>query len=67
MTIHERVPYPGIDVLVTDGKEVWIGDYSPLRNKRDGYWAVVYDGAPPFDSTEITHWMHFPEPPKQNT
>jgi hypothetical protein len=59
------LPKDDENVLVTDGKEVWIGDYNSKRNPRDGKWAVVYNGAPPFDSTEIIAWTYFPSVPPE--
>jgi hypothetical protein len=62
------VPPDDEDVLVTDGKEVWIGDYNSKRRERDGgKWAVVYNGAPPFDSTNIIAWMFKPSIPPELT
>lgn len=61
------LPKDDENVLVTDGKDVWIGDYNSKRNPRDGKWAVVYNGAPPFDSTEIIAWMFFPSVPPELT
>lgn len=61
------LPKDDENVLVTDGKEVWIGDYNSKRNPRYGKWAIVYNGAPPFDSTEIIAWTFFPSvPPELN-
>jgi len=53
------------NVLVTNGKEVWIGDFSSKRDKRYGQWAVIYNGAPPFDSTEIIAWTYLPSIPPE--
>lgn len=58
-----QFPPDGLDVLVSDGKEVWIGDYNRKRSDRDGKWAVVYNGAPPFSSTEIIMWKFKPKLP----
>lgn len=52
------------NVLVTDQINVWIGDYSHNRERRQGGWAVVYDGAPSVNSEDITHWMELPHPMK---
>lgn len=61
------LPKDDESVLVTDGREVWIGDYNSKRHPRDGKWAVVYNGASPFDSTEIIAWTFFPSvPPELN-
>jgi hypothetical protein len=64
ISVKERLPveYIGLYLLVTNGIEVWIGDYDP-RPKPKERWGVVYNGAPPFDSTEITHWMPMPPAP----
>lgn len=58
-----QFPPDNLDVLVSDGKEVWIGDYNRNRSERDGKWAIVYNGAPPFDSTEIIMWKFKPSLP----
>lgn len=61
------VPKDDEDVLVTDGKSVWVGDYNSKRDVRHGKWAVMYNGAPPFDSTEIIAWRFMPSiPPELN-
>jgi hypothetical protein len=64
ISVKERSPvkYVGLYLLVTNGIEVWIGDYVPTHKPKER-WGVVYNGAPPFDSTEITHWMPLPSPP----
>lgn len=54
------LPTDNYDVLVTDGKDVWVGDYNSKRSERDGKWAVLYNGAPPFDSTDIIAWTFMP-------
>lgn len=56
-------PPDGEDVLVTDGKAVWIGDYSSKRKPSDP-WSIVYNGAPPFDSTDIIAWCFKPHVPE---
>jgi hypothetical protein len=62
------VPPDDEDVLVTDGKKVWIGDYNSKRRERDGgKWALVYNGAPPFDSTKIIAWQFMPDVPPELT
>ena len=62
----KRPPSHGGDVLVTNGADVWIGDYDYRRREIDGgKWAVVWNGAPPFDSTDITHWQELPNPPQK--
>lgn len=53
-------------VLVTDGKEVWLGDYNANRSARDGKWALVYDGCVRFDSRNIIAWTFMPTPPFLN-
>lgn len=59
---------PEIDemVLVTDGKDVWMGTLN-LMNRPFGSiiheWSVVYDGNPPFRSTQIIAWMPKPSIP----
>jgi uncharacterized protein YukE len=65
--VSTSTPKDDENVLVTDGKDVWIGDYNSKRHPRDGKWAVVYNGAPPFDSTKIIAWTFFPSvPPELN-
>lgn len=43
-------------VLVTNGTDVWLGDWSGKS------WGVVYNGAPPFEATDIKKWMLLPDP-----
>lgn len=56
----ERKPRHENNVLITDQKEVWIGDYS--KRRKDSGWAVVYDGSIHIPSEDVTHWMELPKP-----
>lgn len=60
----KQKPSHSNNVLVTDQINVWIGDYSHSRQRGQGGWAVVYDGAPAVNSEDITHWMELPDPMK---
>jgi hypothetical protein len=57
----ERKPVCGTHVLVTDQKDLWIGECT----MRAGIiqWALVFDGAPPFLSEDVTHWAYYPKLP----
>lgn len=62
------LPKKGEPVLVTDGKSVWMGEI--CHTERRGAmpfkeWSLVYDGAPPFKSTEVIAWMFMPYVPKE--
>lgn len=59
------VPKDDENVLVTNGIDVWIGDYNSKRRERDGKWALVWNGAPPFDSREIIAWQFMPSVPPE--
>lgn len=65
ISIKEKLPLNGDSyLLVTNGRDVWLGDFDPRPHVRQNEkWGVVYNGAPPFDSTEITHWMPLPPLP----
>jgi hypothetical protein len=54
---QDRLPDDDICVLIAmaDG-EVWTGFYDP-----DGWHYVSADPV----GSEVTHWSHFPEPPKK--
>jgi hypothetical protein len=52
-------PPDGENVLVTDGKAVWMGDYDSKSRSKDK-WGVVFDGAPPFGSESIIAWQFLP-------
>lgn len=62
------VPKDCEDVLVTNGKLVWVGDYNSKRREQDGgKWAVVYNGSSPFESTDIIAWTYMPSVPPELT
>ena len=65
--VGTSLPKDNENVLVTDGNEVWVGDYNSKRDQRYGKWAVVYNGSSPFDSTEIIAWMFMPSIPAELT
>ena len=58
INVKECLPDHPNYVLVTDQKNVWIGEYSSRR------WSVVYNGSPPVESNDITGWMELPHPIK---
>ena len=63
ISVTERLPEKGEEVLVFDTRENWIG-FAWLRP--DETWtALGFDF--PFDSGEVTHWMPLPEPPEEVT
>ena len=60
ISVTERLPEKGEEVLVFDTRENWTG-FAWLRP--DETWtALGFDF--PFDLGEVTHWMPLPEPPK---
>lgn len=64
------LPKKGEEVLVTNGKDVWMG--SICHTERRGAmpfkeWSLVYDGSPPFSSTEVIAWMFKPYVPPELT
>ena len=60
ISVTERLPEKGEEVLVFDTRENWIG-FAWLRP--DETWtALGFDF--PFDLGEVTHWIPLPEPPK---
>jgi len=54
------LPEVGEQVLVTNGKDVWLGEVGHYgqRSKR---WSVVYDGAPLVQDHEIVAWIYKPD------
>lgn len=50
------VPEEDEEVLVTDGKRVWTDIW---------VWCDAYSCGWESDASSITHWMPFPEPPKE--
>ena len=62
--ISTDIPDNTDDVLITNGKSVWIGNYNSNRNSEDK-WAVVYDGDPPFKSHNIIAWKYMPHIPSK--
>ena len=60
ISVTERLPEKGEDVLVFNTRENWTG-FAWLRP--DETWtALGFDF--PFDLGEVTHWMPIPQPPK---
>ena len=60
ISVRDRLPEKGEEVLVFDTRENWIG-FAWLRP--DETWtALGFDF--PFDLGEVTHWMPLPNPPK---
>ena len=60
ISVTERLPEKGEEVLVFDTRENWTG-FAWLRP--DETWtALGFDF--PFDLGEVTHWMPLPQPPK---
>ena len=60
ISVTERLPEKGEEVLVFDTRENWTG-FAWLRP--DETWtALGFDF--PFDLGEVTHWMTLPQPPK---
>ena len=60
ISVTERLPEKGEEVLVFDTRENWTG-FAWLRP--DETWtALGFDF--PFDFGEVTHWMPLPQPPK---
>ena len=61
ISVEERLPEVGIDVLVTDGSDVCISHQvryvSPTE--RFTFWSR--------DDLDLTHWMPLPEAPKEVT
>lgn len=51
-------PPIGLYVIVTNEIDVWLGEWNGKE------WGVVYNGAPPFDSSDIVKWMLPPHPIK---
>ena len=60
ISVRDRLPEKGEEVLVFDTRENWTG-FAWLRP--DETWtALGFDF--PFDLGEVTHWMPIPQPPK---
>ena len=60
ISVRDRLPEKGEEVLVFDTRENWTG-FAWLRP--DETWtALGFDF--PFDLGEVTHWMPLPEKPK---
>ena len=60
ISVDDRLPEKGEEVLVFDTRENWTG-FAWLRP--DETWtALGFDF--PFDLGEVTHWMPLPQPPK---
>ena len=63
ISVTERLPEKGQEVLVFDTRENWTG-FAWLRP--DETWtALGFDF--PFDLGEVTHWMPMPNPPEEDT
>ena len=63
ISVTERLPEKGEEVLVFNTRENWTG-FAWLRP--DETWtALGFDF--PFDLGEVTHWMPLPQPPEEDT
>ena len=49
-----------VEVIGFDGESVYIGQFKTY--KYDGHW-TFFDGN--YFRDDVTHWMHLPEPPKE--
>lgn len=61
LTAVDGQSFATVDVLVTDGERVFSTEFKAGGIPRawtefDGYGAIA--------RSQITHWMHFPKPPK---
>lgn len=57
--VEERLPDPGQTVTVCDVREEWVGCFTYVGG---GEWTDNYIC---FSTSDVTHWMPLPEPPKQ--
>ena len=60
ISVDERLPEKGEEVLVFDTRENWTG--FAWLNPDETWTALGFDF--PFDLGEVTHWMPLPQPPK---
>lgn len=58
--VTERLPENGQVVIVCDIRENWTGCW---EYRYGGEWA---DNYLTFSTSDITHWMPIPEPPREN-
>lgn len=66
--VTERMPEPNVDVLIWGPAFTWsdVGEWIPEQDDiyghlDAGWWTVdAYDGR---IKGEVTHWMHYPDPP----
>jgi hypothetical protein len=64
INVKEKLPINEDYVLITDGKDVWVGTYENSGYRERKAWGQAYVGCSMVDDTKITHWMRLPQPPK---
>jgi len=62
ISVKERLPLTDEYVLITDGIEVWVGNYERSGYRGRSQWGQAYIGCSMVDVTEITHWQPLPKP-----
>lgn len=67
ISVKERLPEERTMVLIVDGGEVSVGQYSPTEYHPTGWWDYLstdINGCE-VECHNVTHWMPLPEPPKE--
>src|SRR5690606_30090438 len=63
ISVKERLPLTDEYVLITDGIEVWVGNYERSGYRGRSQWGQAFIGCSMVDDTEITHWQPLPSKP----
>lgn len=63
ISVKSKLPLNENYVLITDGKEVWVGTYENSGYRERKSWGQAYVGCSMVDDTKITHWMPLPPAP----
>lgn len=65
ISIVDDMPEENVDVLVTDGADMWVMAYTN-RDADDGSYYYMWEDKNGWtsDICDMTHWMALPEPPK---
>ena len=61
ISVDDRLPEIGRDYLVTDGIVCMVAAFRTQAGIWD-FWTIKW-----WDTSDVTHWMPLPEPPKEDT
>jgi len=64
VSIEDGMPDEDVDVLVTDGADMWVMSYSNQDDDGSYYYMWEDKSGQTAEICDMTHWMELPERPK---